>query len=81
MLRKDVVEAVKEGKFSIYSVRNIDEGIEILTGKEAGTLQTDGTYPEETISFLVDRKLKELAEGIKEFGGGTGEGERKKTNA
>jgi len=72
MLRKDVVAAVKEGKFTIYSVKNIDEGIEILTGKEAGALQTDGTYPEETINFLVDRKLKILVEGIKKFGGGPG---------
>ena len=37
-----------------------------------GLPQVDGTYPEETINFLVDRKLKELAEGIKEFGGGPG---------
>jgi ATP-dependent Lon protease len=72
MLRKDVVQAVKEGKFGVYSVKNIDEGIEILTGKEAGALQADGTYPAETINFLVDCKLKELAEGIKEFGGGPG---------
>jgi ATP-dependent Lon protease len=80
MLRKDVVEAAKGGKFSIYSVKNIDEGIEILTGKEAGTLQEDGTYPEGTINFLVDRKLKELAEGIKEFGGGSNEGGGKKAD-
>ena len=80
MLRKDVVEAVKEGKFIVYAVKNIDEGIEILTGKKAGALQADGTYPEATINFLVDRKLKELVEGIKKFGGGTGEEERKKTN-
>ncbi|MBW2408017.1 MAG: AAA family ATPase, partial [Deltaproteobacteria bacterium] len=80
MLRKDVVEAIKEGNFIVYSVSNIDEGIEILTGKTAGTTQADGTYPEATINFLVDRKLKELAEGIKKFGGGTGEEERKKTD-
>ena len=80
MLRKDVVEAVKEGNFIVYSVSNIDEGIEILTGKKAGTTQADGTYPEATINFLVDRKLKELAESIKKFGGGTGEEERKKTD-
>jgi predicted ATP-dependent protease len=81
MLRKDVVEAVKEGKFMIYSVKCIDEGIEILTGKEAGKLQAGGRYPEETINFLVDRKLKVLAEGIKEFGGGTGEEGKKEKNA
>ena len=37
-----------------------------------GVPQVDGTYPEETINFLVDRKLKKLAEGIKKFGGGPG---------
>ena len=67
MLRKDVVAAVKEGRFSIYAVKSIDEGIEILTGRKAGELQADGSYPEETINFLVDRKLIELAEGIKDF--------------
>ena len=52
-------------RFIVYSVKNIDEGVEILTGKEAGDFQPDGIYPEETINFLVDRKLKNLAEGIK----------------
>jgi lon-related putative ATP-dependent protease len=68
MLRKDVVEAVKEGRFRIYAVKNIDEGIEILTGKPAGAKQTDGKYPAETINFLVDRKLDELAVAIQKFG-------------
>jgi predicted ATP-dependent protease len=67
MLRKDVVAAVKEGRFTIYGVKNIDEGIEILTGRPAGELQADESYPEKTINFLVDQKLKELAEGIKDF--------------
>ena len=80
MLRKDVVEAVKKGEFVIYSVKNIDEGIEILTGKQAGVLQTDGTYPAGTINFLVDKKLKELAVGIKKYGSGGGEDEKGKTS-
>ena len=67
MLRKDVVAAVQEGRFTVYAVRNIDEGIEILTGRPAGQLQADGSYPEKTINYLVDQKLKELAEGIKDF--------------
>ncbi len=67
MLRKDVVAAVQEGRFSIYAVRNIDEGIAILTGRPAGELQADGGYPAKTINFLVDQKLKELVEGIKDF--------------
>jgi lon-related putative ATP-dependent protease len=68
MLRKEVVEAVKEGKFHVYAVKTIDEGIEILTDKEAGEKQPDGTYPEGTINYLVNEKLKELAEGLKKFG-------------
>jgi len=68
MLRKDVVEAIKEGKFHLYSVKTIDEGIEILTGMPAGELKADGTYPEGTINSLVNEKLKSLAEGLKQFG-------------
>jgi ATP-dependent Lon protease len=70
MLRKNVVEAVQEGRFHIYAVKTVDDGIELLTGKEAGDKQTDGSYPEGSINFLVDQKLKELAEGIKKFGEG-----------
>lgn len=68
MLRKDVVDAVKKGTFHVYAVKTIDQGIEILTGKKAGELKPDGTYPEGTINDLVNRKLKELAEGLKRFG-------------
>jgi lon-related putative ATP-dependent protease len=68
MLRKDVVEAVKSGQFHIYAVKTIDEGIEILTGKEAGELGPDGLYPKGTINHLVNEKLKVLAEGLKKFG-------------
>jgi ATP-dependent Lon protease len=73
MLRKDVVEAVEKGKFHVYAVKTIDEGIEVLTGKEAGEMQPDGTYPEGTINYLVNEKLKALAEGIKKFGEEEGE--------
>lgn len=68
MLRKDVVEAVKKGKFQVYSVKNVDEGIEILTGKKAGQKKADGAYPKGTINALVNDRLKELAEGFKKFG-------------
>jgi predicted ATP-dependent protease len=68
MLRRDVVEAVEKGKFHIYPVTTVEEGIEILTGMEAGELQEDGTYPEGTLYRKVDDKLKEMAELEKEFG-------------
>jgi ATP-dependent Lon protease len=67
MLRKDVIEAVKKGKFHVYAVKTIDEGIEILTGKPAGTLRPDRSYPEGTINYLVNAKLKNLAEGLNNF--------------
>jgi len=68
MLRKDVVEAVKKGQFHVYPVKTIDEGIEILTGKKAGERKADGTYPKGTINYLVNKKLRDLAEGLKSFG-------------
>jgi len=67
MLREDVVKAVQDGQFHIYSVRTIDEGVGILTGVAAGERQTDGTYPEDTVNYLVDRKLREYAERMKGY--------------
>jgi predicted ATP-dependent protease len=74
MLRKDVVEAVKEQKFHIYPVKTIDQGIEILTGVEAGEKLENGLFKEETVNGLVDKKLRELGLKIKEFEGGGEEG-------
>jgi predicted ATP-dependent protease len=78
MLRKDVVGAVKEGKFHIYPVKSINQGIEILTGVEAGERMEDGKFKEGTINALVDRKLRNLGTKIKEFEGGGEEGAEKK---
>ncbi len=74
MLRKEVVEAVKEGKFHIYAVKTIDQGIEILTGVEAGERMDNGKFKEGTVNDLVDKKLRELGMKIKEFEGGGEEG-------
>ena len=62
MLREDVVEAVKSGKFSIYAVGTIDEGIEILTGVKAGEPGPHGRFPAGTVNRMVEDKLKSLAE-------------------
>ncbi|MBN2334048.1 AAA family ATPase [Candidatus Bathyarchaeota archaeon] len=67
MLREDVVEAIKDGKFHIYPVNSIDEGIEVLTGVPAGELQGDGTYIEGTINYLVQKKLDGMAQIAKEY--------------
>jgi ATP-dependent Lon protease len=68
MLRKEVVEAVKQGKFRVFAVKTVDEGIEILTGRQAGAPGPDGSYPEGSINALVNQKLQTLAAGLKEFG-------------
>ena len=47
MLKEEVVEAVKAGKFNVYSVKTIDEGIEVLTGRKAGQKLADGTFEKE----------------------------------
>ncbi len=67
MLREEVVDAVRQGQFHIYSARTIAEGIEILTGVPAGERQKDGTYPEGTVNYLVDKRLKDMAERLKSF--------------
>jgi lon-related putative ATP-dependent protease len=67
MLKEEVIRAVREGKFHIWSVESIDQGIAILTGQAAGERQPDGSYPEESINCLVDRRLNELVEKMKGF--------------
>jgi predicted ATP-dependent protease len=69
MLREDVIKAVQDGKFHIYSVKTIDEGIEILTGMSAGDKKPDGRYPEGTVNYRAEKRLSELAEGVKEYYG------------
>jgi predicted ATP-dependent protease len=67
MLKEELVEAVKEGKFNIYSVKTIDEGIEFLTGTKAGERRVDGTFEEGTANYLVDKQLAEMADKLKEY--------------
>jgi predicted ATP-dependent protease len=67
MLREDVVRAVEEGKFNLWSVRHIDEGIEILTGTPAGEQRPDRTYPEGTVNYRVQQRLAELSESLRGF--------------
>jgi lon-related putative ATP-dependent protease len=65
MLNKAVSDAVEKGTFTIYSIENIEDGIEIYTGLPAGELQPDGTYPEGSFNYLVMKKLKELSKAQK----------------
>jgi lon-related putative ATP-dependent protease len=79
MLKEEVVEAVREGKFHIWAVKTIDEGIEILTGVKAGLRKEDGTFEEGTVNERVDKRLRELTQTLLKFGKGEDEEEKKKT--
>ncbi|MCB1548560.1 MAG: ATP-dependent protease, partial [Hyphomicrobiaceae bacterium] len=67
VLREDVVEAISEGKFAIYPVRTIDEGIEILTGVKAGERDSGGNFPEGTVNRRVEDRLIAFANRAKMF--------------
>jgi lon-related putative ATP-dependent protease len=62
MLRPDVVEAIRAGRFHIYPVTRIDQGLELLTGIPAGSIDTP-----ETIHYLVNMRLQRLAQEMTTF--------------
>jgi lon-related putative ATP-dependent protease len=64
LLKQEVVDAVRAGQFSIYTIDRMEEGLEILTGTSAGELQEDGTYPEGTINYLITKRLTEIGEAM-----------------
>jgi lon-related putative ATP-dependent protease len=68
MLKEEVVEAAKAGKFNIFAVKTIDEGIEFLTGTKAGQKLEDGTFEKGTVNYLVDKQLRDLADKLKQYG-------------
>jgi hypothetical protein len=61
----------RSGRVSFISIQpersTIDEGIEILTGVSAGDKQKSGTYPKSTVNYLIAKRLKEMAERLKDF--------------
>ncbi len=67
MLRSDILEAVDNDKFHIYSIDHVDEGLEFLTDMDIGEEQDDGTFPEGTINHKVTSNLNQLADKRKAF--------------
>jgi lon-related putative ATP-dependent protease len=67
MLRDDVVEAVRAGRFKIYSVSTIDEALELLTGIEAGSRDASGAYPAESLNGRAQAQLVEFARRLQAF--------------
>jgi lon-related putative ATP-dependent protease len=70
MLKDEVVDAIKAGKFHIYPIRTIEEGVELLTGIPAGKRREDGTFEPNSVFARTDQRLKELAEKLVGFGKG-----------
>jgi lon-related putative ATP-dependent protease len=67
MLKQEVVDAVKAGKFHLYPIKSIDQGIELLTGAKAGTRREDGAFEEGTINNKVDKRLRTMANELREY--------------
>lgn len=61
MLRHNVVDAVHEGKFSVYAIDHADQAIELLTGVAAGEADSDGIFPEDSVNGRVQLRLRTLA--------------------
>jgi predicted ATP-dependent protease len=71
MLREDVVAAVDAERFHVWAVSTVDEGLELLTGREAGARGPDGRYPPASVNAAVDRALAAGVERLRELRGDT----------
>ena len=67
MLRPDVVDSIKRGEFHIYSAKTVEDGVEVLTGVEAGARDADGNYPPDSVNGLAAARLRRFAEGYRDF--------------
>jgi len=67
MLREDVIEAVREGKFHVYAVDSVDDGITIMTGRSAGQRCRDGSFPERSVNGMVVKRLRSMATRLREY--------------
>jgi len=67
MLRGDVVEAVREGRFHVHAIATVDEGLALLSGREAGTPGPDGRFPDGSFNAAVERALEANLARLKEL--------------
>ncbi len=67
MLRPDVVEAVRQGRFAVHAVATIEQGIELLTGVAAGERGKDGQFPKDTVFRRVEDRLAGFARHRRAF--------------
>jgi len=62
MLKQEVIDAVEQGLFTIYSISTVDEALSLLMNREAGQINAEGNYPEDTINFKAVARLKEISD-------------------
>lgn len=74
VLREDVARAVAEGKFHLYAVETVAQGIEVLTGVPAGERDSSGRFPASSVFGRVERRIIEIAERLREAEGHHGHG-------
>jgi lon-related putative ATP-dependent protease len=67
MLRRDVIDACAAGRFAVYAIGTIDEGIELLTRLAPGERDGDGKYPDRTVNGLVEARLRAFASVRRRF--------------
>jgi len=67
MLKQEVVDAVREGRFQVHAVENVDQAIEILTGVPAGQRDSEGKFPDGSINKLVEQRLTAMALDLRKF--------------
>ncbi len=68
MLRQDVIDACASGRFAVYPISTIDEGIALLTGRLAGRREDDGNYLPDSINYRVEQRLRAFAAIRRSFG-------------
>ena len=73
VLRDDVVQAVQDGRFHIYAVKSVEEGIEVLTGVPSGDPGGNGDYPEGTLNHAINQRLEEMAVAARRMAGRDGD--------
>ncbi len=66
MLKAEIIQAVKDEKFSIYPIDKIEDAIPLFFGLEAGTMNADGTFTNDSLFFKIDSKLQEFAKHFQE---------------
>lgn len=66
MLRQDVVAAIEAGRFHVYEVNTVEEGVALVTGAPAGDADDDGRYPPGTVFHAVDQRLERFHQTMSE---------------